>query len=91
MGAEHHRLGAVLEGVLDGGEGAHDARWVRDGARSVLRHIEIAPDEDPLVLDVHLVQSKALQRRHRGVLRILEKWGGNKCDERGLFGHLFTL
>ena len=43
MGAEHHRLGAVLEGVLDGGEGADDARGVRDAAARVLGHVEVAP------------------------------------------------
>ena len=54
---------------------------------------DVSPDEDPLVLHVHLVQRQALQRRHRGVLGVLENGGGNKCDERGLtwFDHLFAF
>ena len=35
----------------------------------------VSPDEDPLVLHVHLVQCQALQGRHRGVLGVLGMLG----------------
>ncbi len=42
MGAEHHRLGPVVQAVLDGGEGRHNAGVVRD-LPLLLRHVEVAP------------------------------------------------
>ena len=42
MGAEHDRLGPVVQAVLDGGEGRHNAGIVRD-LPLLLRHVEVAP------------------------------------------------
>jgi hypothetical protein len=42
VGAEHHRLGPVVQAVLDGGEGRHNAGVVRD-LPLLLRYVEVAP------------------------------------------------
>ena len=44
VGREHHRLGALLQGVLDGRQRGHDPGRVGDGASLlVLRDVEVSP------------------------------------------------
>ena len=44
VGREHHRLGALLQGVLDGRQRGHDPGRVGDGAGLlVLRDVEVSP------------------------------------------------
>jgi hypothetical protein len=38
---EHHRLGAVLNGILDGGDGADDALIVGNALLRVERHVKV--------------------------------------------------
>ncbi len=65
MGAEHHGLGPVVQAVLDGGEGRHNAGIVRD-LPLLLRHVEVAPAR------THKV-NKCPWHRHRNFNKSPEK------------------
>ena len=61
---EDDRGGALLEAVLDGGEGADDARRVGDdgGVLLVLGHVEVDADEDALARNVDVLELLLVQR-----------------------------
>mmetsp|Transcript_76406 Transcript_76406/g.214979 ORF Transcript_76406/g.214979 Transcript_76406/m.214979 type:complete len:292 (-) Transcript_76406:12-887(-) len=65
--AEHHRLRAIVQSILDGGQRRIDARRVRNfaGVLLVLGHVEVHADEDALALQVHLVD-RLLRERAAG-------------------------
>ena len=57
MNLEDHGLRAVVQGHLDGGHGADDALGVRDGARLVLRHVEVHAHQHALALDIDVLDT----------------------------------
>ena len=73
--AHQHDGGAVVEQVLDGGQGGADAGVVGDGAGGlVLRHVEVDADQGALALPVHvldglLVHGGLLKENERGTHR----------------------
>lgn len=66
VGHQDDSLGAILDGVLDGGEGADDALVVGDLGVGLLveGHVEVDADEDPLVLKVDIGDGELAGERH---------------------------
>ena len=75
VGAEHHRLGPIVEAVLDAGDGGHDTSVVRDSA-ILLGNVKVAskkrktkntllpfsPHEDSLSCNGDEIDGKLVQR-----------------------------
>ncbi|POR33511.1 Uncharacterized protein TPAR_06301 [Tolypocladium paradoxum] len=64
VGHEDDGLGAVVEGVLDGGDGADDALVVCDLLVFVEGDVEVDLNQDPLALEVDIGDGELASQRH---------------------------
>ena len=89
MRAQHHRLGTVVKGILDGGQSGIDSGRVGDDVRVllVLGHVEVDADEDTLVLQVHSVNLQLGQgsacNEALGCARLDGLLAGSRCASHG--------